>query len=858
MRLSAPPGYGKSALVRFFATRFEGHALCDCAGISGIADFAHRVMSALGDEIHGETVTATRMRLLAAGADDAAWTRHLLEAWKASQPDSLFVFENADAIALDGELLLLLGELLAARPAQRAVLISSREPLALRYTHYFAPHHVLALTAGDLRCDFDDALNVFEGTGASTGAIARILALTGGRPVTVQLLARFANYEADFEGLIDRLETVTFAERHEYLLREVLTALPPAMRAALIAIVAIPRASLDDVAAAIGIAHPMAIVDRLQRLPGFVSAEAGTYRAHSLVRELILREHEAEFGAHLDRAARENERVGDYLRAAELRLECRDETAAARALDRLPAATLAQPSARVVDVLARISMPVLCEFPNLWCALLPQRKHLVEPARLYDEASELLRRCPAGAVTLQQRLRVRIAAFAQAMGKLVEARILLERRAPPHGNDDPEERRLALMTSALIAAKQGRFGEADRFVEEANAVHGSRRTRFDAERAEIARERAHLMGDWDGLLKMHEDALTAAQRSGVTARVIDAARGVVAAAWYCNDDARAASALQLLEACDDPQVRTFSECVAASVGGIPVAAPARLLAIARWHAALATVDAERARTLFDAAIDGVDAVENEFLRVTIRVSAALVLPSARRRLLEARLIAGNIESPPLLASLEMLIDSPRPTDFGIFKHIAMRAARSPLKLRRDVLCLEIASGRALRGGNVLRVSERDFELLAALALLPPGTSKEQLAATIWPALDGDAALNALKMCVSRTRAQVGDKEAIVSTKRGYSLSEQVAVDVHDAENLSRGLRGLESLGDAGRTHAAEALRRIGAPERLFAPRWTWFAPYRDRIVELHHELTLALERDAYHPERPQALEMAVE
>ncbi len=843
VRLHAPAGYGKAQLARFFALRFEGYAVCDCAGVAGIADFAGRAMSALGDEAHGDAVTLMRLRLLAAEADAASWSRHLLEAWKLQQPRSLVIFENAGALAGSPELLGLFGELLAARPAERVVLVSSREPLPVRYAHYFAPHEMLVLAREDLRCDRDEAAAAFEGTELSEDAVDRILTLTGGAPVTVQLLARFANYEANFEALLGRLEAVPCAGRHAFLVREVLPALTDDMLAVLRAVAAIGRATLEDIAAATRVAHPMPTVDRLVRLPGFLTAEGVAYRAHPVLLEALPADDRATPAGYLLRAARENERLGDHLRAAELHLVRDDPVAAARALDRLPFGTLAQPTARLADALTKIEMAILCRLPNLWCALLPYRRDITEPARLYDEAAELVRTTSSSAPSLQQRLRVRLAMFAQQLGKLVEARILLEKRAPPNANEDPQERRLALMTSALIAAKQGRFSEAERYVEEANAVHGARRVRFEAERAEIARERARLYGEWHGLQKLEEDALAAAQRSGVTSRVVDAAHAVATAAWFCNDDARVGAARQLLDDCGDAEVARFTEAVAAALTGVTADVPARTLAHARWHAALATADADRARALFDAAVEGIDAVENEFARIAVRVSAAVVFPLQRHRLLEARLIAAQIESPPLQASLEMLIDSPEPADYGMFKPIAARAARSPLKLRRDVLFLEILRGRVLRGGEVLRVSGRDFELLAALALLPGGTSKEQLAATIWPALDGDAALNALKMCVSRTRAELGDREAIVSTKRGYSLSAHVAVDVREIEQLQRRMRGAETLGEAGRLQLEDALRRLAPHERAFFPRWPWFPPHADRFAELRRELGLALAKE---------------
>jgi DNA-binding SARP family transcriptional activator len=150
-----------------------------------------------------------------------------------------------------------------------------------------------------------------------------------------------------------------------------------------------------------------------------------------------------------------------------------------------------------------------------------------------------------------------------------------------------------------------------------------------------------------------------------------------------------------------------------------------------------------------------------------------------------------------------------------------------------------------RGSGPLHVSDRGFELIAALALLPPGTSKEELASAIWPGLDGEAALNSLKMCVSRTRAQIVEKEAIVSTKRGYALSEAVPVDVREFERLLRGLRGVETLGDSTRRDVEEAVRALEARERTYTSGWAWFAPHAAHLDDLQRDLAMALAKDSF-------------
>jgi DNA-binding winged helix-turn-helix (wHTH) protein len=166
-------------------------------------------------------------------------------------------------------------------------------------------------------------------------------------------------------------------------------------------------------------------------------------------------------------------------------------------------------------------------------------------------------------------------------------------------------------------------------------------------------------------------------------------------------------------------------------------------------------------------------------------------------------------------------------------------------VRQDILYVDVVRGRVRRGSELVHVSDRGFELLVALALMPNGTSKEALASAIWPGLDVEAALNALKMCVSRTRVQIADRDAIQSTKRGYSLGERVAIDVHEFERLLRSIRGVEAFGDPIRRQLQEAAGSLGAREREYAGSWAWFAPCATHLDELQRELTLLLTKDAF-------------
>jgi ATP/maltotriose-dependent transcriptional regulator MalT len=835
VRLCAPPGYGKTDFAAIWARRFDRHGTCDCAGVSGTVEFAGRVISALAGESHGsgEAIARTRLFLHVTEADDAAWSRALLEAWKLRQERALLIFENADAACAQPGILALLGDMLAARPAERVVLISSRQPLPLDVARYLAPHQVLTLSRDELQLDDDEAERVFEGTDLAQPAIDRILQLAGGWPIAVLLLARIAHYEPELEQLLSRLRNIT-TDLHEYLLHEVLSALTPDMTSTMLAAAAIPHATLEDISVATGIAHAAPVIDGLLRLPGFISYESGTYQMHSLLRAAIRRRHEDDLAEYVLRAARGNEHLGDFLRAAELYNIAGDADAAATALDRLPTATLQEPSPRFIDALTRIPASTIAARPNLWMAMLLYRRHIVDVARLYEEAIALQEAVDAKTSPAPfRRLGVRRAMLACELNHPREAAATLEHFRPiGSSNETPEEQRLVLMTSAVVAAKRGQFLEADAFVEEADAVHNARHLRFDEERAQIAMEKALMHGDWDELLKLSEERLMAAMRIGPTERIVEAARAVARAAWYSNDDERVATAQQIVK-----------DCGAAAFDVNEAAA------IADWETALTSGDGDRAAALLDRAIERSDAGESGFLRVAVRISAALLVAAQHRRLLEAREIAEPIESPPLQTSIELLIDSPESLDYGIFKPLAARVARSPLKARQNRLFVDVVRGQVRRGSDILHVSDRGLELLVALALFEPGTVNEELGAALWPTLDRKAAVNSLKMCVSRTRAQVGDRESIQNARNGYALGEHVGSDVRELERLLQRVRGAGALGASTRLQVHQLLNTWGDHQPAHAAGWAWFSPYAAHLGEMRRELAHALEEDASRRDR---------
>jgi DNA-binding SARP family transcriptional activator len=89
-----------------------------------------------------------------------------------------------------------------------------------------------------------------------------------------------------------------------------------------------------------------------------------------------------------------------------------------------------------------------------------------------------------------------------------------------------------------------------------------------------------------------------------------------------------------------------------------------------------------------------------------------------------------------------------------------------------------------RGSQRIPVSRRVLSLLLTLAVLGR-VRREKLQELLWGDDAAGAGTNALKMLVSRARAQLGDPSAIVAENGFYALAKNVGGDYHDIQTLLR-------------------------------------------------------------------------
>src|ERR1035437_8700101 len=336
LSLVAPAGFGKSTLARQLLDGVPAFAICDCRGVGSDGDLARRVVPALADEDPERSGSLSQSETMLGDGHASASDRVgvALAAWRVRTHPSAFIFENTEDAIADPGARDFLAKLLASRPEGRTIVICSRESVRMHLSRFAPPHQILSLRAADLAFTRDEIAAIFAEAGAAPDAVERVAAISGGWPIAVLLLARFAQ-ERRLEPLLDKLDDIAYEELHEYLADQVLGDAPAAAIDGILASAAIPNRTERDVRLALRETAAFETFDAFTKTSPFVTRGEDTYAVHPLVATTLLERHPARVEALLEPAAAAYEKGDEVQRAAEIHLARGDQQAAADALERI-------------------------------------------------------------------------------------------------------------------------------------------------------------------------------------------------------------------------------------------------------------------------------------------------------------------------------------------------------------------------------------------------------------------------------------------------------------------------------------------------------------------------------------------
>ncbi|MGH7728625.1 MAG: BTAD domain-containing putative transcriptional regulator [Vulcanimicrobiaceae bacterium] len=838
LAILAPAGFGKTTVIRQFATRFEAVAICDCAGVDSPAELGRRVLRTLSqiDRERAPTLARELLGLGSACGNAPPDLEPTLALWSSSQASGLFVFENA-ADALISEARTLLYALLAARPAGIVIGICARFEPPVRWTRFAAPHEVLVLRAAELAFSQDEIGEALAGIAVKRAQLAAFERASGGWPIAVLLFARFAR-EGRLEEMLARLEAADLESIRDYIADEILTDLPADERAVLVALAAIPDAGPDDLTLALGhdgaddvLARALASVPLVHPAPG------GGWSVHPLLLGAIARDQEPLRRELLERALAGHDARGNHVRAAMLALRHGDFARAAASLE--AEHTLA-PTAAYLTTLAQLPQAIIERFPELWYWTAHVRWFTTDDATQLAQAERVYAALDAQTPSwMRCAVALALAGLRSAVGRHEEAASLLaELQAGvdplPRSDQLPE---LGLFIDrpryqALLGEVRSACAELERIRERCTTVAQTTwywsssqalvlrlRGERERERAEIARQlaTARELG-WPG-----HQART----------LVDALTG----AWLVGeDDAFAQITEQLAELVERYEVRGLAYLLASArnqpMSPLGIERRSHLLFGHLMRAANAPTAVGVG--LLEAAREVADDFRSPFHRLLPRL--ALFLRAGARpgpALDELLEIAGRLDVDAPRLAIERLARGERATMFDglIARFGGPSSVAAPAGPRIRLELLEGAV-RDAAGLPITTLRGRDYALALAIARRPEGIAREALVDALWPELDGDRARNALNVALHRLRERSGERELVVRSGERFRFGDGVRVDLHEIEANYRRIAATPAPSEVDAHWLDGTIERIVAFRQAAPELGAWFAQTERRLDEI--------------------------
>jgi DNA-binding SARP family transcriptional activator len=852
LAMIAPAGFGKSTLARQLVAGRSGTAICDAAGVQDDLDLARRLVPALASETPSRTQTLTQRELMLGdgGTSVAERVNLALEAWKAPVSGTMFIFENAEHIARNPSARDLFAHLLTQRPEGRQIVACSRESLRVHLTRFAPPHEIMTLHAEDLAFNRTELAMLFRPIAEDPVLLSRILQLSQGWPIAVFLLKRFAN-EGRIETLLQCLDDVAFEELHDYLADQVLASLDPALVEALFVCACVPHANVEDLQAALTDNEAVRALANFAKESPFLKRTAdGTYIVHPLLASLLLEHHEDRRCAVLERTAQAHEAEKQYQRAAELHLARGDQPAAARALGQHEVIRDHAPSMQYARILSSLDRSLVQTYPRLWAVTALLRMFCIDTEELLDEAESLWRTLSPDVTPLERYyiLVFRIL-FMSYIGLLEEAEQMLERFAAENGISDEPKNYFEGYLFYLLGLMRARIGDIDRAEKDltmALPLVGGMDVMASGTLLALGADIARVRGEFPVARQFIDRALESARRSGLHNFVAFDLAEAAFGAWLSADDAAFIRyTAELDDVVQRNGVRGFAYFTAAARGRTEEPHDVDLLkwvACGRMIAAAAAPQGAQAIKHARSAVAAARQYRAPFIEGLAHITLGLFDDvHFDEHLAGALEAAKRCGTPAFVSAVEAIAQ--RRSNYGMLNGFMSRLQRERIE-RVPLLEIGLTDGSVRCAGRAITLSERELALLLALALRRETVPRARLADLLWPELDEYAARNALSVCLHRLRQRLGNDQAVVRTKDGYALHDDVRVDLLEIDRAVAILRGRPALAESERKLLEQLHEKLRGrrPERV--QQWEWFEPTERRISELRLEVVQRLANDA--------------
>jgi DNA-binding SARP family transcriptional activator len=846
--VSAPPGYDKSGFFRACAATGRSLIVADLTG-GEASELARCVLDALvaGDRARASRSVAVRLAQRPEQASAAARTALRAE-WSLPCSPELFVLRDATGALASPGGVEFLGELVAALPTERILGISTPAPLppALEQIVARVPH--AALGAGDLALTDAAVAALARDAGVPADTARALYDLTRGWPLVSRLLMRLA---ADDPEKMLR-EAVRAQAAHALLAfaaHRTIVRLEPIVREALVVAALLRGGAQADFVRVLGDGFDDVQFAELVRLP-VVHRDGERVFVDPEIAALLRSRFKTLWNELYDRTLHVLSGDGAYAKAAEVALDGGDTVRAAAILDAVPPYTTANvPLADYERILDRLDRDLVTQYPNVWLATIPYRAYAANRGAYVREAETIYYCLPRSAAPhVRAVVLMHLASGYANVDRGAESEQLLRDALDGFARDDRATRAMLLRFVATLRGIEGRFTEARALAAEADATAADSSFGENQTLHYIDGHEAAYRGRYERAAVIFDELTRRMARANLPLYVANAATNGAFIAWVSGDDERFRRDLAVLEEALTPGIeRGFTPMIDAARGRAlqldenhPWAVTAAIAQLYRLGEAQTEDDA------LDAAREAVrhaDMRRDPYIQIIAHVALYVLDPTARAaEAATLTAIVDKIEGIEVQSAVRELIAG-RPA--GILEPLVRKRILREREHREPRLSIELLAGSVTRDGIPVKLSDKELELLVFLALAQSVVTRDRIGQALWDHIEPDEWPNNLKVTLSRMKAKLDVREAIVATKGGYRLAPTIDVDLRRAEAVLRECGSVpldERIRDALRAIISSYV--TGAPARF--QRVEWMQSSVARINDVVCTAGLVLARDALH------------
>ncbi len=590
-----------------------------------------------------------------------------------------------------------------------------------------------------------------------------------------------------------------------------------------------------------------AVFARLTELP-FVESHGGRVAVHGAIAALLRARFQPLVSGLYQRTLRVLTGDGAYVEAARVALDAGDVERAAAIIDAAPPYTAAAvPLGEYERIIDQIDRNLITRYPNLWIATIPYRSFSVEPAAYVREAETVYYCLPATAGPDQRAVVLMLLGSAYAnVGRTADADQAIDEALHGFAAESSSARASILNFAAALRGIEGRFTAARVLANEAarisnDAFGENQRLHY------IDSHEATYRGKHDRFMVMIDEVLRRRAREDMPLYLAYAAANGAIFSWAAGDDTAFARYLTVLEDAFTPGLEAGFVPIIDAGRGRPIQLDddypfLETAAIAQLYRLGNAVTRKEALDAARAAARAADRRRDPFLQILAHV-AIYVLDETARAQERAALttIVAPIESPELHAAVANVLGG---GSAGMLEPFVSRRVRRERVQREPRLAIELLAGRVTTDGVTVRLTDKEFELLALLASTRGMLSRERIGEALWDHLDPGEWANNFKVTLYRVRTKLAVRDVVLADEGRYRLAPTIDVDLRRAETIVRE-RARQPLDDTTREQIRAIVETFAAGAATRYDRFAWAQPLLARIADVGCAAGIALANDAW-------------